>query len=169
MFLTFLRLTGFLLDFYISLEHGLHEGHALIPPRLLVGLLGLRGLICCCLKGLTIAVIATAVQGIVGLEGTAMGLATLAKLLTVTLLRDSTSRAPDALHFGLPLTSDGAVLLFPFALRFTPFFSTMTCSVASRSGSNVRVDSGTIEWLRLYWSAMTSGQTTALWRLDQAC
>jgi hypothetical protein len=43
-FLTFLRLTGFLLDFYMSLEHGLHEGHALIAPRLLVGLLGLRGL-----------------------------------------------------------------------------------------------------------------------------
>jgi hypothetical protein len=47
MFLTFLRLTGFILAFYISLEHGLHEGHALITPRLLVGLLGLRGLTCC--------------------------------------------------------------------------------------------------------------------------
>ncbi len=58
MFLTFLRLTGFLLAFYISLEHGLHEGHALITPRLLLGLLGLRGLTFCCLKGLTIAVIA---------------------------------------------------------------------------------------------------------------
>jgi hypothetical protein len=42
-----LRLTGFLLAFCISLEHGLHEGHALIAPRLLVGLLGLRGLTCC--------------------------------------------------------------------------------------------------------------------------
>ncbi len=31
----FLRLTGFLLALYISLEHGLHEGHALITPRLL--------------------------------------------------------------------------------------------------------------------------------------
>jgi hypothetical protein len=73
----FLRLTSFLLAFYISLEHGLHEGHALIAPRPLVGLLGLRGLICCCLKGLTIAVIATAaVQGVVGLEGTAMGFVT---------------------------------------------------------------------------------------------
>jgi hypothetical protein len=51
-FHTFLRLTGFLLAFHISLEHGLHEGHALIAPRLLVGLLGLRGLTCCCLEGL---------------------------------------------------------------------------------------------------------------------
>ncbi len=94
MFLTFLRLTGFFLAFYISLKHGLHEGHALIAPRLLVGLLVLRGLTCCCLEGLTIAVIATAVQGVVHCGGSAMGLATLAKLLTVTLLRDSTSRAP---------------------------------------------------------------------------
>ena len=41
MFLTFLRLTGFLLAFYISLEHGLHEGHVPIAPRFLVGLFGL--------------------------------------------------------------------------------------------------------------------------------
>ncbi len=82
----FLRLTGFLLAFHISLEHELNEGHALIAPRLLVGLLGLRGLTCCCCKGLTIAVIAMAVQGVMGLEGTAMGLAMLAKLLTATLL-----------------------------------------------------------------------------------
>jgi hypothetical protein len=93
MFLTFLRLTGFLLAFYISLEHGLHESHALIAPRFLVGLLGLRGLTCCCLEGLTIAVIVTAVQGVVRHEGSTMGLAPLAKLLTATLLRDSTSRA----------------------------------------------------------------------------
>jgi hypothetical protein len=88
MFLTFLRLTGFFLVFHISLEHGLHEGHAPIAPRLLVELLGLRGLTCCCLEGLTIAVIATSVQGVVGCEGTAVGLAMLAKLLTATLLRD---------------------------------------------------------------------------------
>jgi hypothetical protein len=94
MFHTFLRLTGFLLAFYISLEHGLHEGHALIAPRFLVGLLGLRGLTCCFFEGLTIAVIATAVQGIVRCEGSAMGLSPLAKLLTATLLRDLTSRAP---------------------------------------------------------------------------
>jgi hypothetical protein len=97
MFLTFLRLTRFLLAFHMSFEHGLHEGHALIAPRLLVGLLGLRGLTCCCLEGLSIAIIATAVQGVVGLEGTAMGFATLAELLTATLLRDSTSRAPRCL------------------------------------------------------------------------
>jgi hypothetical protein len=64
-FLTLLRLTGFFLAFCISLKHGLHEGHALFAPRLLEGLLGLRGLTCCCLEGLTIAVIAMAVQGVV--------------------------------------------------------------------------------------------------------
>jgi hypothetical protein len=148
----FLRLTSFFLAFYISLEHGLHEGHALIAPRLLVGLLGLRRLTCCCLEGLTIAVIATAVQGVVRCEGSAMGLAPLAKLLIATLLRDSTTVGPpDALRFGLPLGSDGAVLPFPFALRFAPFFSTMTRSIASRSGNKVRLDLGTVEWLRLYW------------------
>jgi hypothetical protein len=106
-----LRLTGFLLAIGINLKHVLHEGHALIAPRLLVGLLGLRGLTCCCLKGLTIAVIALVVQGVVGLVGTAVGLATLAKLLTVTLLRDSTSQASRCLAlwvticFGLGCTS----------------------------------------------------------------
>ncbi len=80
MFLTFLRLTGFFLAFHTSLKHGLHKGHALITPRLVVGLLGLRGPTCCCLKGLTIAVIAMAVQGIVGLEGTNVGFATMAEL-----------------------------------------------------------------------------------------
>jgi hypothetical protein len=97
MFLTFHRLTGFLLAFHISLEHGLHEGHALITPRLLVEFLGLRGLTCCCLEVHTIAVIATAVQGVVGCEKTTMGPAMLAKLLTATLLRDSTSQAPRCL------------------------------------------------------------------------
>ncbi len=58
---------------------------------------------------------------------------------------------PDALHFGLPLASDGAVLPFPFALRFASFFSTMTHLMASRSGSNIRFDLGNVEWLRLYW------------------
>ncbi len=81
-----LRLTKFLLAFHISLEYGLHEGHALISPRL-------RGLTCCCLEGLTIAVIATAVQGVVSLVGTVVGLAMLAKLITATLLCDLTSRA----------------------------------------------------------------------------
>jgi hypothetical protein len=92
--LALLRLTSILIGFCISLEHVLHKSHALIAPKLLVGLLGLRGLTCCCLKGLTIAVIAMVVQGVVGLVGTAVGSATLAELLTVTLLRDSTSWAP---------------------------------------------------------------------------
>jgi hypothetical protein len=93
-FLTFVGLTGFLLAFHISLKHGLHEGHALNAPRLFVELLGLRGLTWCCLEGLTIAVIATAVQGVVDLEGTAVGFAMTAELLPVTLPRDSTSQAP---------------------------------------------------------------------------
>jgi hypothetical protein len=86
-----LRLTGFLLALHISLKYGLHEGHALIAPELLVGLLGLKGLTCRCLKGLTIAVIATSVQGVVGLVETTIGLVTLVELLTATLHRDSTS------------------------------------------------------------------------------
>jgi hypothetical protein len=85
-FLRLLRLTGFLLAFYISLECGLHEDYALIAPRLLVELLGLRGVTCCCLEELTIAVIATAVQGVVRCEGSAMGLTPLAKLLTTPFL-----------------------------------------------------------------------------------
>ncbi len=103
MLLTLLRLTSFLLAFCISLEHGLHESHALIAPRLLEGLLGLRGLTCCCLERLTIAVIATVVQGLMGLVGTAVGLATLAILLTVTLLRESTSWAPRCLMLWVTL------------------------------------------------------------------
>jgi hypothetical protein len=59
--LALLRLTGFLIGFCISLDYMLHEGHALIVPKLLVGLLGLRRLTHCCLEGLTIAVIAMAV------------------------------------------------------------------------------------------------------------
>jgi hypothetical protein len=98
-----LKLTGFLLAFCISLKHGLHEGHAIIAPRLFVGLLGLRGLTCCCLEGLTIAVIAMAVQCIVGLVGTSVGLATLAKLLTATLLRNLTSWAPRRLALWVTL------------------------------------------------------------------
>ena len=145
MLLMFLRLTGFLLAFYISLEHGLHEGHALIVPRLLVGLLGLRGLTCCCLEGLTIAVIATAVQGVVRCEGSAMGLAPLAKLLTGTLLRDSTSGSPGRFALRVTLGFAGAIPPFALALRFAPRFSSITRSIASRSGNNIRVDLGTIK------------------------
>jgi hypothetical protein len=120
-FLTFLRLTGFLLAFYISLEHGLHEGHALIAPRLLVGLLGLIGLTCCCLKGLTIAVIAMAVQGIVGCKGTTMGYAMLAKLLTATLLRDLTSWAPRCLAFCVTFGFGWGCTALSFCLKVPTF------------------------------------------------
>jgi hypothetical protein len=101
--LALLRLTGFLLALCISLKHVLHNSHGLIAPRLLVGLLGLRGLTCFCLKGLTIAVIATGVLGVVDLVGTAVDLATLAKFLTATLHRDSTSRAPRRLALWITL------------------------------------------------------------------
>jgi hypothetical protein len=69
--------TGFLLALCISLEHVLHRSLFLIAPKLLVGLLGLRGHTYCCLEGLTIAVMAMAVQGVVGLVGTTVGLAML--------------------------------------------------------------------------------------------
>jgi hypothetical protein len=121
MFLTFLRSTSFLLAFYISLEHGLHEGHALIAPRLLVGFLGLRGLTCCCLEGLTIAVIAMAVQGVVGREGTTVGLATLAKLLTAILLRDSTSRSPKHLALWVTFGFGWGCTTLSFCLKVCTF------------------------------------------------
>ena len=101
-FLRFLDLLAFFWLFTI-LKHGLHEGLALIAPKLCVGLLGLKGLTCCCLEGLTIAVIATAVQGVMGLVGTAMGSATLAKLFDATLLRYSTSWAPRRLALWVTL------------------------------------------------------------------
>jgi hypothetical protein len=104
--LALFRLTGFLLDFCISLEHGLHKSHALVAPKLFVRLLGLSKLTCCCLEGLTISVITMAVQGVVGLVGTAVGLAMLAKVLTATLLRDSTSWPP------MPCASDYSWLRF---------------------------------------------------------
>ena len=112
-----LRLTGFLLAFHISLEHGLHEGHALIAPKLLVGLLGLRGLTRCRLKGLTIAAIVLAVQGVVGVVGTAVGFATLAKLLTATLLRGSTSWAPRHLALQITLGRGPGCTSLPFCLE----------------------------------------------------
>ncbi len=105
----------------MSLKHGLHEGHAPIAPRLLVGLLGLRGLTCCCLMGLTIAVIATAVQGVVRCEGSAMGLAPLAKLLTATLLRDSTSQAPKCLALWVTFGLGWGCTAHPFCLEVCTF------------------------------------------------
>jgi hypothetical protein len=155
----------------------------LLPPNLFVGLLGLRGLISCCREGLTIPVIATAVQGVVELVGTAMGFATLAKLLTASLLRDSTSRPPRCLPLGITLgklqskvLAVGFAMLaklltvnllrdlitqaprrfplgitFCFALSFSFCFSTMTRSIASRSGSSARNDLGSVRWVRFYW------------------
>ncbi len=117
-FLLLLRLAGFHLAFCISLKHGLHEGHALIAPRFLVGTLELRGLICCYLKGLTIAVIATAVQGVVGLEGSPMGVATLAELLTETILRDLTSQAPRHLALWVTLGFGSGCTTLTFCLEF---------------------------------------------------
>jgi hypothetical protein len=118
MFLMLLRLTFFLLTFCISLEHGLHEGHALIAPRLLVELLGLRGLTCCYLEGPTIAVMVMAVQGVVGLERTAVGFATLAEHLTATLLRDSTSWPPKRLALWVTLGFGLRCTAFTFHLAF---------------------------------------------------
>ena len=46
--LALFRLSGFLLAFCISLEHGLHKSHALIASKLLVGLLGLSRLCAVC-------------------------------------------------------------------------------------------------------------------------
>ncbi len=117
-FVTLLRLTSFLLAYYISFKLGLHEGHALIALRLLVGLLGLRGLTCCCLKGLTVAVIAMAIQGVVGLEGTVVDFAILAELLTATLLRDSTSRAPRRLALWVTLGFGWGCAALSFRLEF---------------------------------------------------
>jgi hypothetical protein len=96
----------------------MHEGHALIAPRLLVGLLGLRGLTCCCLEGLTNAVIVMAVQGVVGLKGTAMGFAMLEELLTATLLRDLTSRAPRCLALWVTLGFGWGYTTFTLCLEF---------------------------------------------------
>jgi hypothetical protein len=101
--LMLLRLTSFLIGLYIGLKHDLHKGHALITPKHHVGPLGLNGLTYCCREGLAFAVLATAVQGVVGLVGTAAGFTTLTKLLTATLLRDSTSRAPRCLSLGIAL------------------------------------------------------------------
>ncbi len=153
MLLALLRLTSLHLVFCISLEHGLHEGHALIAPRLLEGLvLGLRGLTCCCLKGLTIAVIAAAVQGVVSLVGTAMGLATLAKLLNVTLLRGLTSRAPRCPALWVTLGFGSGCTSLTFHLDLLVVLLNQDCSMASRSSSNVQAYLlGTIEWLRLHW------------------
>jgi hypothetical protein len=102
MLLMLLGLTSFL-SLYIGLKHGLNEGNTLIAPKLFVELPGLRGFTCCYYKGLTIAVIATAVQGVVCMVGAAMDFATLAKLLTASLLRDWITCAPRRFLLGITL------------------------------------------------------------------
>jgi hypothetical protein len=108
MLLTFLRLTSFLI-LYIGLRYGLHEGHTLIAPNFFVGLLGNRGLTCCCREGLTIAIIATAVQGVAGLVRAAVGFAMKANLLPVNFLGTQSLEPPDAFLLGLLLASGRAV------------------------------------------------------------
>jgi hypothetical protein len=122
MLLAFHRLTSFL-GFYISLEHGLHEGHTLIVPNFLVGLLRIGWFFCCCTKGLTFLVNAMAVTSVVHLVGAAMGFAMLAKLVTVCLLRDSSLEPPDAFRLRLLLVLGRAAVAFPFALSFSLNFS----------------------------------------------
>jgi hypothetical protein len=90
-----------ILSLHIGLEHGLHKGHK--GHTLIVGLLGLRELTCCYHKGLTVALIATAVYGVVGLVGAAVGFATLANFLTVSLLLDLITQAPRCFPFGITL------------------------------------------------------------------
>ncbi len=89
----------------------------LLPPNFLSGFFGLRGLTCCRLEGLTIAAIMLAVQGVAGVVGTAMGFATLAKLLTATLLRGSTSRAPGHLARWITLGLGPGCTRLPFCLE----------------------------------------------------
>ncbi len=53
-----------------------------------------------------------------GLEGTAMGFATLAEILTVTLLRDSTSWAPRRLALWISLGFGRGCTALSFCLEF---------------------------------------------------
>jgi hypothetical protein len=62
-----------------------------------------------------------AVQGVVGREGTAMGLATLAKLLTATLLRDSTSRPPRRLALWVTFGFEWGCTAYSFCLDVCTF------------------------------------------------
>jgi hypothetical protein len=91
--------------------------------RTVLSFLGMINVTCCCREGLTIAVIAMAVQGVMGLEGTTVGLATLAKLLTATLLSDSTSRAPRCLALQVTLGFRWGCTALPFCLKFCAFLN----------------------------------------------
>ncbi len=59
-----------------------------------------------------------AVQGVVGLEGNTVGFAMLAELLTATLLRDSTSRAPRCLALWVTLGFGLGCTALTFCLEF---------------------------------------------------
>jgi hypothetical protein len=131
-------------------------------PQILVGLHGLRGLTCCCHKGLAIAVIAMAVQGVLGLLGTVMGFAMLAKLLAATLFRDLTSWAPRCLALWISLGFRPGCSRDTLCLELLVCFSTMTCSIASRSGSNACVASRTVVWLMLYWFCHVIGTDASM-------
>ncbi len=128
-----------------------------MAPKLLVGLLGLRGrgLTCCCPNELTIPVIAAAVQGVVCLVGATASFAMLAKLLTASLLRDSITRTPQCFPLGITLGIRTGCATLPFALRLSFYFSIMTHLIASRSSSNAASTqeqwdgSGCIPWLWL--------------------
>ncbi len=145
-----LSLTSFL-SLNIGLKHDLHEGHTFIAPKLLVGLLGLRGLTCCCREGLTIAIVAMAVQGVVGLLGAAMGFATLAKLLTASLLRDSFTQAPRCFPLGAALGIWTGCCSLTLCLELLILLLNHDHSIASRSGNNACIDSRNVRWVRLYW------------------
>jgi hypothetical protein len=80
-----------------------------------------------------------------------MGLATLAKLLTANLLRDSTSQAPRCLALQFTFGFGWGCTILSFCLEVCTFLLNHTRLMASRSGSNVQVDSGTVEQLRFYW------------------
>jgi hypothetical protein len=64
-----------------------------------------------------------AAQGVMGLEGTAVGLARLAKLLAATLLKDSTSWAPRCLALWVILGFGWGCIALPFCLEFCAFLN----------------------------------------------
>jgi hypothetical protein len=80
-----------------------------------------------------------------------VGFATLAKLLTATLLRDSTRRAPRCLALWVTLGFGWGCTAPAFCLEFCTLFLNHDLFYGLKSGSNIQVDSRTVEWLRLYW------------------
>jgi hypothetical protein len=62
------------------------------------------------------------VQGVVGYEGSAMGLTPLAKLLAVTLLKDSTRRDPRRLAIWVTFGFGWGCTALSFCLKVCTFF-----------------------------------------------